>query len=122
MYNDILLILASLLNVCGTIYAVLSILALTPKDVYKSITLKGIDERNLELIIQKKQARLGITLIVTAWIFQCVFTVFQVNSSCCFWLCITSTIIVMLLELLVMGAINKRFEKKCHDYEKEQRH
>ena len=122
MYNDILLLLAGLLNVIGTIYAVLSILCLTPKEVFDAVTWGGIGKRDSELITQKEQARLGITWIVTAWIFQCVFTAFDFNSPCCFWLCITSAIIVVLLEVIIVGKINRHFEKEYADYKEKQKH
>ena len=101
---------------------ILSILCLTPKDVFDTITWGGIGKRDSELITQKEQAQLGIILIVTAWLFQCTFTFFQINSPCCFWLCITSAIIVVLLEVIVAGKISKHFEKEYNDYKEKQKH
>ena len=116
MFNTILLLFSAFVGVIGTIYAVLSILALTPDEVHKSITLKGIDERDKELIIQKKQARLGIMLVISAWILQCVFSFVKINCLCWFLFALVATICLVLIEIVIMSILNRKFEEKCVDY------
>lgn len=54
-YMDILQLLSSAINVIGTVYAVLSILKLKPKEIYSSITISGMDQKDMELITQKNK-------------------------------------------------------------------
>lgn len=63
-YNTILQLVAALTNVTGTTYAVLSILKLKPTDLYQAITIDGMDKNDESLLTQKKQARIGICLVI----------------------------------------------------------
>lgn len=115
MFNTIMQLLAGLTNVIGTTYAVLSILKLTPHDLYKSVTIEGMDKNDESLLTQKKQARVGITLIAYAWILQFIFSFVQITSCCLFLLCILGYLVCIILLCLVLIFLNKRFAKKYDD-------
>ena len=115
MYNTILQLLAALTNVIGTTYAVLSILKLKPNDLYNSITIEGMDKYDESLLTQKKQARVGITLIAYAWILQSVFSLVQIKSCCVFLSCILGYNVITTVLCIVLHIINKRFEKTYRD-------
>lgn len=70
----ILISVSSFFGVAGTVYAVLSILKLDIHDIYKTITLGGMDNRDEELLIQREQARLGIPLVGIGWFGQTIFS------------------------------------------------
>lgn len=110
MYSKILIAGSSLISVVGTVYAVLSILGLTIEDVFRSITLNGMDERDKELLVQKKQAVTGIPLVVLGWIGQTVFSFVEIKSMC--WMIASFVIIFacVLLEILITRQINRKFE------------
>ena len=115
MFNTILQLLASLTNVIGTTYAVLSILKLKPSDLYNSITIEGMDKYDESLLTQKEQARVGITLIAYAWILQLVFSFVQIKSCCAFWSCILSYVVFTTVLCIVLHRLNVRFEKTYID-------
>lgn len=69
MMQNILSIIYSLINVWGTVWAVLSILKLKLGDVYKSLTVGALLEADESLLVQREQARFGITLVVIAFAF-----------------------------------------------------
>ena len=121
MYPKILQIATSLINVIGTIYAVLSILRLTPKDIFSVVTLEGIDNSDKSLLTQKIQARTGIGLIVIGWSFQTLFEFLPINSCLMFIICIGSLLGVVALWLVFMHIRNKAFKKKYMEYEKKRR-
>ena len=113
-YNTILQLLASLTNVIGTTYAVLSILKLEPNDLYQSITIGGMDKNDEALLVQKKQARVGISFIVYAWIMQIIFSFFSVSSCCIFWFCMFAYIVTITALGLCLFSLNKRFTVKYY--------
>lgn len=114
-YNTILQLLAALTNVIGTTYAVLSILKLKPQDLYQAITIDGMDKNDESLLVQKKQARTGIGLVIYAWFLQVIFS-FCPALSCkmfIFLLLIYSAATTALCLCLFFA--NKQFEKKYLD-------
>lgn len=121
MFNTISQLLASLTNVIGTTYAVLSILKLKPNDLYNSITIEGMDKYDESLLAQKKQARVGITLIAYAWILQLVFSLVQIKSYCVFLICILGYVVFTTILCIALHIINKRFEKTYIDLKEKSR-
>lgn len=119
MYSKMLVSVSSLIGVIGTVYAVLSILGLTIEEVFQSITLKGMDERDKELLVQKKQAVTGIPLVVLGWIGQTVFSFVEIEGLC--WMIASSVTIFacVLLEILITNYINHRFEIRYEKHCKE---
>ena len=107
-YNTILLLIAALTNVVGTTYAVLSILKLKPKEIYQALTIEGMDRNDETLLVQKKQARIGISLVAYAWMLQVLFSFVTVNTikSFLIWLSVyvLITAVLCLLLSLSMGA------------------
>lgn len=119
IYNSLLQLLASTFNVGGTILAILSILRLTPEDIHKAITIKGIDERDSELIIQRKQARLGIMFVIYGWVLQGIGLFLNISSKRTFFCVLASELFVAIILILLMMRSNNRFEKKCLEYKSE---
>ncbi len=111
-YNTILQLLAALTNVIGTTYAVLSILKLKPQDLYQAITIDGMDKNDESLLLQKKQARIGISLVIYAWILQVIFSFCSISSMKVFVLSITAYVIATAFLCLCLFFANKRFAKK----------
>lgn len=111
-YNTILQLLAALTNVVGTVYAVLSILKLKPTDLYKSITIDGMDQSDETLLIQRQQARVGICLVIYAWLLQVLFSFLKVSSVKMFLVCILVYVVATAVLCLVLFLSNRYFAKK----------
>ena len=113
-YNTILLLIAALTNVIGTTYAVLSILKLKPKELYQALTIEGMDRNDETLLIQKKQARIGIGLVVYAWVLQVLFSFVTVTTIKSFLIWMAIYVFVTVVLCLLIFFLNKRFEKKYY--------
>mgnify|MGYP003293827733 CR=1 FL=1 len=111
-YNTILQLIAALTNVTGTTYAILSILKLKPKDLYQAITIDGMDKNDESLLTQKKQARIGICLVIYAWVLQVIFSFFSISSGIIFALSLLTYVVVTVALCFSLFLTNKRFEKK----------
>lgn len=114
MFSVILISTSSLISVLGTIYAVLSILKLTISDVYSSITTKGMDNRDEELLVQREQARIGIPLVMLGWVGQTVFSVIKICSYEHFFACL---LVYIALACIVMKIIRIQNTKFRTEYE-----
>lgn len=112
MYSAILSSISALIGVVGTVYSVLSILGLTIQDVFKSITLAGMDSRDEELLLQREQAKTGIPLVALGWLWQTVFMLIKVSSCKIFLIALSVLIISVIVEVLITRHINKRFRQK----------
>ena len=113
-YNTILLLIAALTNVIGTIYAILSILKLKPKELYQALTIEGMDRNDETLLIQKKQARIGIGLVVYAWVLQVLFSFVTVTTIKSFLIWMVIYVFGTVVLCLSIFFLNKRFEKKYY--------
>lgn len=118
-YNTILQLLAGWTNVIGTTYAVLSILKLKPQDLYQAITIDGMDKNDESLLIQKKQARIGIGLVIYAWFLQVVFSFCSVQSCKVFVIALLIYAVVTTALCLCLLVANKRFAKKYLELRKQ---
>lgn len=118
-YNTILQLLGALTNVVGTTYAVLSILKLKPNDLYQAITIDGMDKNDESLLTQKKQARIGISLVIYAWILQVIFSFCSISSGQMFMLSLLAYVVVTVFLCLCLFFANKRFEKKYFELRKQ---
>jgi len=116
VYSKILIIISSLVGVVGTVYAVLSILAMRIPNIHKSITLGGIDARDEELLLQREQARTGIPLVVIGWIGQSVFSLLEISTCCQFILALLFLTSSVILEAVVTKKMNVSFRKKYIAY------
>lgn len=114
-YNTILQLVAALTNVTGTTYAVLSILKLKPTDLYQAITIDGMDKNDESLLTQKKQARIGICLVIYAWVLQVIFSFFSISSGIMFALSLLAYVVVTVALCFSLFLANKRFAKKYFD-------
>ena len=113
-YNTILLLIAALTNVIGTAYALLSILRLKPKELYQALTIEGMDRNDETLLIQKKQARIGIGLVAYAWALQVLFSFVTVDTIKSFLIWIVIYVFLTVILCLLIFFLNKRFEKKYY--------
>ncbi len=116
MYNTLLQSVTSLINVIGTVYAVLSILKLKPEDIYSKITWGGIGSADKDALLQKEQARTGIGLIMIGWVLQLVFGLLDIDNLCCFICCISVSISLVLIWFLLMQTINRKFKEKYAEF------
>ena len=114
-YNTILLLIAALTNVVGTTYAVLSILKLKPKEIYQALTIEGMDRNDETLLVQKKQARIGIALVAYAWMLQVLFSFVTVNTIKSFLIWLSVYVLITVVLCLLLFFLNKNFEKKYYD-------
>ena len=114
-YNTILQMLASLTNVIGTIYAILSILKLKPRELYQTLILEGMNKSDDSLLTQKKQARIGISLVIYAWILLVLFSFWVITNTAVFILCLVAYGILTFLLYLILFVINKRFENRYYE-------
>ena len=115
----VLQLLLSGINVFGTVYAVLSILKLRIEDVYSAVTLEGIDERDSELLVQRKQARIGITLIIYGWIAQIICSIVNFATPCDYAIALIGVVMIMGVLILIIHFTNKAFEEKYIKYRSE---
>ena len=111
-YNTILQLLFALTNVIGTTYAVLSILRLKPKDLYQAITIEGMDKNDEALLVQKKQARIGISLVVYAWVLQVIVSFWIITTLYLFVVCLSAYVILTFILCIILYLSNRKFEKK----------
>lgn len=111
-YNTILQLIAALTNVTGTTYAVLSILKLKPNDLYQAVTIDGMDKNDETLLTQKKQARIGVCLVIYAWVLQVIFSFLSISSGKMFVLSLLAYVVVTVALCLSLHIANKRFAKK----------
>ena len=118
-YNTILQVMASLTNVVGTAYAILSILKLKPKELYQTLTLEGMNRSDDSLLTQKKQARIGISLVVYAWILQTLFSFWVITNTIVFILCLIAYGVLTGVLCLILFWVNKNFENRYHKLKKE---
>ena len=112
MYSTILSSISALIGVVGTVYSVLSILGLTIQDVFKSITLAGMNSRDEELLVQREQAKTGIPLVILGWVGQTVFALIKVSSCKIFLIALCVLMLSVIVEVLITRRINKRFRQK----------
>ncbi len=80
MYNDILSVLACLFNLFGTIFAVLSIVKMSFKDVMWTRTYDYFNNSEKAVFEQRYNARVGISIIFIGAILQ-VICIFYKNIS-----------------------------------------
>ena len=113
-YTTILQLLAGLTNVIGTTYAVLSILKLKPKELYQALTIEGMDKNDETLLTQKKQARIGISLVVYAWILQVLFSFWTIKTVSLFIGCLVAYVVLTFILCLMLYLLNRQFEKKYY--------
>ena len=118
MYHSVLDIIFSTINVIGTLYAVLSILKIDVKTLFRSITLEGMDERDEELLLQREQARAGITLIAYGWSGQCYVSLMGDITRTQFWSCITVFLFIAFLLLPMLHKFNLKFKEDYKEYKK----
>lgn len=114
-YNTILQLLFALTNVIGTTYAVLSILRLKPKDLYQAITIEGMDKNDEALLVQKKQARIGISLVVYAWVLQVIVSFWIITTLYLFVVCLSAYVILTFILCIILYLSNRKFEKKYYE-------
>ena len=114
-YNTILQLLFALTNVIGTTYAVLSILKLKPKDLYQAITIEGMDKNDEALLVQKKQARIGISLVVYAWVLQVIVSFWIITTLYLFVVCLSAYVILTFILCIILYLSNRKFEKKYYE-------
>lgn len=120
MYSFYLQSFAGLVNVAGTVFAVLSILKMKPSEIYRAITLDGIDHGDKDRLIQKKQARVGIGLVVIGWVLQVVFGLVSPTTECAFWISLGCGLLVIIVWFIISYALNRRLDRQYKEYYAEQ--
>ena len=114
-YTTILQLLAALTNVIGTTYAVLSILKLKPEELYLALTIEGMDRSDESLLIQKKQARTGISFVVYGWMLQTLFSFWTITTLFLFIVCLSAYAFLTSVLCLILFLLNRKFEKKYYE-------
>ena len=112
MMQNLLSIIYSLINVLGTVWAVLSILKLKPGDVYKSLTAGYFLEADESLLVQRAQARFGITLVVISFALQSINSFVSVNTVGEFLGWMILTVVVLAVACLIIHHMNISFRKE----------
>lgn len=112
MMQNVLSIIYSLINVLGTVWAVLSILKLKPGDVYKALTVGYFLEADESLLVQRAQARFGITLVVISFALQSINSFVSVNTVGEFLGWMILTVVVLAVACLIIHHMNISFRKE----------
>jgi len=112
MYETILQLFAGLINVVGTIYAILSILKLSPKQIFEAITIKGMNAQDENLLEQKAQARIGISLVAFGWLLQVMYALLEIITLCAFSVVFGISIVLAIGLCIILHCVNKKFEQE----------
>lgn len=109
-------IVAYVLDLIGTVYAVLSILNLTLEEVWTTITYGGIMNADRDKLAQRRQARMGIWLVFCGFILNCILQ-FIKNIETDQMLDIMTFAILLIVGTgtYAVNAFNEKFER---DYRK----
>lgn len=118
MYNNVLQGITGLINVIGTVYAVLSIIRIKVEDLYNKITLDGMDKMDMDALEQREQARTGIALVIAGWALQFIFNFINIIDCCSFLVCIFVVFCITLLLILIIHNSNIKFRKRYEEYSK----
>ena len=105
-------------SVVGTIWAVLSILSMKPSDIYGKSTWGGLEKGDQAALIQFKQARSGVSLILLSFAYKYlgapIIKYYFSNIS------LANTVITYLLVLVVfivfINIWNRNTTKKYNQY------
>ena len=120
MWQNIASVIYSLINVVGTIWAVLSILKMKPSEVYKSLTLGGITESDEPLLIQKEQASFGVAWVVVGFVLQSINTFVIVDSLIIFLEWMLFTVVILGAVCYIVHRMNTKFREEYNEYKEKQ--
>ena len=107
--EKILSVIYSGLNVVGTIWAVYSVIYMTPWEVYNSLTIGGVTSPDKSLISQKKDTLYGIALIIAGFLAQTVLTFVGAPNWIYFILYLIGTAILIYVTIKIVNSIYRRF-------------
>ncbi len=117
-YNDIITIISSILSAIGTIVAILSLLKMDYKDIWKTNTMNYLKYTPIPLLIDVLHARLGISMILTALF----LTIFEITNKSITKMQFLNTLIITFLILMIVITviilIHKKNRKKIIDLQK----
>lgn len=99
------------LSVLGTIYAVLSILKISFEDLRFALTFEGVGSRDEEMLLQKEQARIGISLVILSFVFESINSLICINTAKEFGICLITEVVLTFVVLLIVVNKNKKFRK-----------
>lgn len=120
MWQNIASVIYSLINVVGTIWAVLSILKMKPSEVYNPLTLGGITESNEPLLIQKEQASFGVAWVVVGFVLQSINTFVIVDSLIIFLEWMLFTVVILGAVCYIVHRMNTKFREEYNEYKEKQ--
>lgn len=109
MQEKILSVIYSGLNTVGTIWAVYSVIYMTPESVYESLTIGGVTSADKGLIRQKKDTLYGIALIIAGFLGQTVLTFVGASNWICFLLYLIGTAVLVYIAIKSVNSIYSRF-------------
>lgn len=107
--EKILSVIYSGLNMVGTIWAVYSVIYMTPESVYESLTIGGVTSADKGLIRQKKDTLYGIALIIVGFFGQTILTFVGTPNWIYFVLYLIGTAILVYVTIKVVDSIYCRF-------------
>ena len=93
----------------GTIWAVYSVIYMTPESVYESLTIGGVTSADKGLIRQKKDTLYGIALIIVGFFGQTILTFVGTPNWIYFVLYLIGTAILVYVTIKVVDSISCRF-------------
>lgn len=103
--EKILSVIYSGLNMVGTIWAVYSVIYMTPESVYESLTIGGVTSADKGLIRQKKDTLYGIALIIVGFFGQTILTFVGTPNWIYFVLYLIGTAILVYVTIKVVDSI-----------------
>ena len=109
MQEKILSVIYSGLNMVGTIWAVYSVIYMTPESVYESLTIGGVTSADKGLIRQKKDTLYGIALIIVGFFGQTILTFVGTPNWIYFVLYLIGTAVLVYVTIKVVDSIYCRF-------------
>lgn len=106
-------IIAYILDLIGTVYAVLSILNLSFEEIWTTITHGGIMRADRDKLVQRRQARMGIWFVSCGFILNCALQ-FIKNIETDQMLDIITFIILLIVGFgtYIVNAFNEKFERE----------
>ena len=112
--EKILSVIYSGLNMVGTIWAVYSVIYMTPESVYESLTIGGVTSADKGLIRQKKDTLYGIALIIVGFFGQTILTFVGTPNWIYFVLYLIGTAILVYVTIKVVDSIYCRYTTFCN--------
>ena len=114
MYNVLLSILAYILDFVGTVYAILSVLRMTKKEIRFPDTCDGIGNTADDRLYQRGEARIGIWFVFCGLILNCVLLFVEIKTLLAFGLITVIALLLVIYGYFAVDYYNDKYEEEYH--------